>query len=109
MASLLKASYKAYYHQQKKLSDGIPIKWRNTLFFSGLARFDYVSGGRRAFDLSLLESLNIHRTSWESRWIYKKFMLGDLQPTNAEELAICLASEIRFNHSEPKTDVGILC
>ena len=28
-----------------------------TLFFSGLARFDYVSGGRRIY-LSLLESLN---------------------------------------------------
>ncbi len=36
-----------------------------TLFFSGLARFDYVSGGRRAFYLSLSNRLTIHRTKLE--------------------------------------------
>ena len=37
-----------------------------TLFFSGLARFDYLSGGRRSFACYLPNEINIHRTKLEN-------------------------------------------
>lgn len=36
-----------------------------TLFFGGLARFDYVSGGRRSFTCYVSNELSIHRTKLE--------------------------------------------
>ncbi len=36
-----------------------------TLFFGGLARFDYLSGGRRAFTCYVSNELDIHRTKLE--------------------------------------------
>lgn len=36
-----------------------------TLFFGGLARFDYVSGGRKSFTCYVSNELNIHRTKIE--------------------------------------------
>jgi ribosome biogenesis GTPase YqeH len=52
-----------------------------TLFFGGLARFDYVQGGRHSFTCYVSNDLYIHRTKLENAENVYKEHLGDmLQP-----------------------------
>ncbi|MGR5993534.1 ribosome biogenesis GTPase YqeH [Bacillus cereus] len=78
-----------------------------TLFFSGLARFDYVSGGRRAFTCHFSNRLTIHRTKLEKADELYKNHAGDLlSPPTPEELAnMPELVKYEFNIREPKTDV----
>lgn len=58
-----------------------------TLFFGGLARFDYVSGGRRSFVCYLSNELKIHRTKMENaNDLYQKHVGEMLTPPRQEQL-----------------------
>ncbi|MBM7649963.1 ribosome biogenesis GTPase YqeH [Bacillus ectoiniformans] len=78
-----------------------------TLFFGGLARFDYISGGRRAFACHLSNELNIHRTKLEkAEELYEKHageMLTPPRPEQMGEFPELVRHE--FMIKEGKTDV----
>lgn len=58
-----------------------------TLFFAGLARFDYVSGGRRSFTCYVANELPIHRTKMEKAdSLYEKHLGEMLKPPRKEQL-----------------------
>jgi len=80
---------------------------KQTLFFGGLARFDYVSGGRQSFTCYLSNELHIHRTKLENAdELYNK-QVGDLlQPPKQDDLEgfpPLVAHE--FAIKENKTDI----
>ncbi|WP_408021606.1 ribosome biogenesis GTPase YqeH [Siminovitchia acidinfaciens] len=58
-----------------------------TLFFGGLARFDYIKGGRRSVICYLANSIEIHRTKLEKAdQLYEKHAGEMLQPPSRDEL-----------------------
>ncbi|MGG1400470.1 ribosome biogenesis GTPase YqeH [Bacillus salipaludis] len=58
-----------------------------TLFFGGLARFDYVSGGRKSFVCYVSNELNIHRTKTENAEdLYQNHVGEMLTPPRQEQL-----------------------
>ncbi|MCJ8006905.1 ribosome biogenesis GTPase YqeH [Lederbergia wuyishanensis] len=58
-----------------------------TLFFGGLARFDYLKGGRRSFTCYLSNDLLIHRTKLENADdLYQNHVGEMLQPPRKDEL-----------------------
>ncbi|MCM3002564.1 ribosome biogenesis GTPase YqeH [Priestia koreensis] len=78
-----------------------------TLFFGGLARLDYVSGGKRALTCYVSNEINIHRTKLEKADDLYANHLGELlQPPRQEQLdefPPLVAHE--FNIKEGKTDI----
>jgi ribosome biogenesis GTPase YqeH len=78
-----------------------------TLFFGGLARFDYVKGGRNSFTCYFSNALYIHRTKLENADNMYKEHLGELlQPPGddyAESFPELVAHE--FTIKEEKTDI----
>ncbi|MBS4215575.1 ribosome biogenesis GTPase YqeH [Neobacillus rhizophilus] len=78
-----------------------------TLFFGGLARFDYVSGGRRSFVCYLSNDLNIHRTKTENAVeLYENHVGEMLTPPRQEQLETFpeLVKQ-EFFIKEDKTDI----
>lgn len=58
-----------------------------TLFFGGLARFDFLSGNRTSFTCYLSNNLYIHRTKLENAEELYQSQLGDLlQPPDQEQV-----------------------
>lgn len=58
-----------------------------TLFFGGLARFDYISGGKRSFVCYVSNEMNIHRTKTENATeLYEKHVGVMLTPPRQEHL-----------------------
>ena len=57
-----------------------------TLFFGGLARFDYVSGGRRAFTCHFSNRLTITYKAEKADELYEKHAGELLNPPTPEEL-----------------------
>ncbi|MBS4217076.1 ribosome biogenesis GTPase YqeH [Bacillus sp. FJAT-49711] len=58
-----------------------------TLFFGGLARFDYLKGGRRSFTCYLSNELHIHRTKLDNAdTLYNNHVGEMLQPPRKNEL-----------------------
>lgn len=78
-----------------------------TLFFGGLARFDYVSGGRRSFTCHFSNSINIHRTKTEQATeLYKKHVGEMLTPPRREHLdSFPELVKQEFIIKEAKTDI----
>ena len=78
-----------------------------TLFFGGLARFDYLTGGRRSFTCYLSNELNIHRTKTENAdELYKNHVGEMLTPSligQEEQFTELIRHE--FTIKEPKTDI----
>ncbi|WP_409289397.1 ribosome biogenesis GTPase YqeH [Peribacillus sp. SCS-37] len=78
-----------------------------TLFFGGLARLDYISGGRRSFTCYLSNDLEIHRTKLEKAdELYKNHAGGLLVPPrkdSSEELPELVPHELSIK--EAKTDI----
>lgn len=59
-----------------------------TLFFGGVARFDYLKGGRRSFTAYTSNDLKIHRTKLENAAnLYQKQVGELLQPPRKNEVA----------------------
>ncbi|QED48714.1 ribosome biogenesis GTPase YqeH [Cytobacillus dafuensis] len=60
-----------------------------TLFMGGLARFDYISGGRRSFVCHFSNEINIHRTKLENAEELYKNHLGELlTPPRIEQVDV---------------------
>lgn len=78
-----------------------------TLFFGGLGRFDYVSGGRRAFTCHFSNELNIHRTKLENADSLYERQAGEVLVPPFGEQAKELPSLVKheFTIKEPKIDV----
>ncbi|MBM7691841.1 ribosome biogenesis GTPase YqeH [Peribacillus deserti] len=78
-----------------------------TLFFGGLARFDYLSGGRRAFTCYLSNELDIHRTKLVKADDLYKNHAGELltppRKDQMDEFPELVPHE--FSIKEAKTDV----
>ncbi|UGB29598.1 ribosome biogenesis GTPase YqeH [Metabacillus sp. B2-18] len=78
-----------------------------TLYFGGLARLDYVSGGREALVCYIPNELTIHRTKLENAdSLYEKHAGELLTPPRKEEVeAFPKLIPHEFSISEGKTDV----
>lgn len=78
-----------------------------TLFFGGLARFDYVSGGRRSFVCYVSNEVNIHRTKTENASELYENHLGEmLTPPRQEQLeTFPTLVKQEFTIREAKTDI----
>ncbi|MBI0576423.1 ribosome biogenesis GTPase YqeH [Neobacillus cucumis] len=78
-----------------------------TLFFGGLARFDYVSGGRKSFVCYVSNELNIHRTKSENAEdLYQNHVGEMLTPPRQEQLdTFPELVKQEFVIKEGKTDV----
>ena len=78
-----------------------------TLFFGGLARFDYLTGGRRSFTCYLSNELHIHRTKTENAdELYKNHVGEMLTPAlvgQTDQFIELIRHE--FTIKEPKTDI----
>lgn len=60
---------------------------QQTLFFGGLARLDYISGGRRSFTCYISNELDIHRTKLEKAdELYRNHVGEMLTPPRTEQL-----------------------
>ena len=58
-----------------------------TLFFGGLARFDYIRGGRRSFACHFSNEMNIHRTKTENAAeLYEKHVGEMLTPPRQDQI-----------------------
>ncbi|GLB58283.1 ribosome biogenesis GTPase YqeH [Cytobacillus sp. NCCP-133] len=78
-----------------------------TLYFGGLARFDYISGGRRSFVCHFSNDLNIHRTKMEKAdELYENHAGEMLTPPRKEQMET-FPELVRheFSIKEPKTDI----
>ncbi|MCJ7841804.1 ribosome biogenesis GTPase YqeH [Lederbergia sp. NSJ-179] len=80
---------------------------QQTLFFGGLARLDYETGGRRSFVCYMGNELAIHRTKLEKAdALYKNHVGEMLQPPQADELeAFPELVRHHFTIREGKTDI----
>ncbi|MGD6898988.1 ribosome biogenesis GTPase YqeH [Bacillus infantis] len=80
-----------------------------TLFFGGLARFDFISGSRQAFICHVSNEINIHRTKLENAdELYEKHageMLTPPRPEQMDEFPELVRHE--FTVKEGKTDIVI--
>ncbi|MCH1625012.1 ribosome biogenesis GTPase YqeH [Fredinandcohnia quinoae] len=80
---------------------------KQTLYFGGLARFDFISGGRQSFVCYLSNLLNIHRTKLENAdELYHKHageLLNPPRKNELDEFPPLVAHE--FMIKEAKTDV----
>ncbi len=80
---------------------------QQTLFFGGLARFDYLAGGRRSFSCYVPNEINIHRTKLENADELYKNHAGELltppRPEQMDEFPELVRHE--FTIKEAKTDV----
>jgi 30S ribosome assembly GTPase len=78
-----------------------------TLFFGGLARLDYESGGRRSFVCYVSNEINIHRTKMENATeLYEKHVGEMLTPPRIEQIETFpeLVKQ-EFMIKEPKIDI----
>jgi ribosome biogenesis GTPase YqeH len=78
-----------------------------TLFFGGLARLDYLAGGRKSLICYVSNQLNIHRTKLDKADELYKNHLGELlQPPGKDELAdFPPLVRHEFKIGEEKTDI----
>jgi 30S ribosome assembly GTPase len=78
-----------------------------TLFFGGLARFDYLSGGRRSFVCHFSNDINIHRTKLEKADdLYKNHVGELLTPPRMEDIeTFPELVKHEFTIKEGKTDI----
>ncbi|OMP67611.1 ribosome biogenesis GTPase YqeH [Domibacillus epiphyticus] len=76
-----------------------------TLFFGGLARFDYISGGRRSFICHVSNEIDIHRTKIEKADdLYENHAGELLKPAGKDGKALELVRQ-EWTIKEAKTDI----
>lgn len=72
---------------------------RQTLFFGGIARFDFIQGEKSSFTVYLANELLIHRTKLDNADSFYQKHVGELlQPPTTEELAD-FPELVRFEYS----------
>ncbi|OLN23426.1 ribosome biogenesis GTPase YqeH [Domibacillus antri] len=76
-----------------------------TLFFGGLARFDYMSGGRRSFICHVSNEIEIHRTKMEKAdELYRNHAGELLKPAGKDGEPLEFVRQ-EWTIKEPKTDI----
>ena len=80
-----------------------------TLFFGGLARIDYVSGGKRPLVCYFSNELNIHRTKTEKANELWKNQIGSLlaPPNDPKQFDLQNIKAVRLETGKEKRDVMI--
>jgi len=79
---------------------------QQTLFFGGLARFDYISGGRRSFTCYVSNEINIHRTKLEKAdALYEEHAGEMLSPAVVENGEVEPLVPHSFSLKEEKMDI----
>lgn len=80
-----------------------------TLFFGGLARIDYISGGKRPLVCYFSNDLNIHRTKTEKANELWRNQLGSVlaPPHNPENFDLSNVKAVRLETGKEKRDVMI--
>jgi len=108
-----------HYVSDKELKQIMPnkeIKQRvyqlnenQTLFFGGLARIDYISGGKRPLVCYFSNNLNIHRTKTEKADTLWQTQLGHLltPPNQADHFDLNDIKAVRLETGKEKRDVMI--
>lgn len=78
-----------------------------TLFFGGLARFDYITGGRRSFTCYISNELTIHRTKIDKADELYQNHVGELLAPPRKDQLDEFPELVRheFNIKEAKTDI----
>lgn len=78
-----------------------------TLFFGGLARFDYISGGRSSFVCHFSNEINIHRTKMEKADELYQNHAGEMLTPPRKEQMDTFPELVRheFTIKEPKIDI----
>jgi ribosome biogenesis GTPase YqeH len=78
-----------------------------TLFFGGLARFDFISGGRSSFVCHFSNEINIHRTKMEKADELYQNHAGEMLTPPRKEQMDTFPELVRheFTIKEPKTDI----
>ncbi|KPG87865.1 ribosome biogenesis GTPase YqeH [Staphylococcus hominis] len=116
---IIQAHQMTHYVTEKELKVIIPkneIKQRvfqlnegQTLFFGGLARIDYVSGGKRPLVCYFSNDLNIHRTKTEKANDLWRKQIGHLlsPPSNPEKFNISDMKAVRLETGKEKRDIMI--
>ena len=94
---------------KRKLNNVYQLNEGQTLFFGGLARIDYVSGGKRPLICFFSNDLNIHRTKTEKANELWKSQLGSVltPPHNAENFDLNNVKAVRLETGKAKRDVMI--
>lgn len=108
-----------HYVSEKELKQIMPnkeVKQRvyqlneeQTLFFGGLARIDYVSGGKRPLVCYFSNNLPIHRTKTEKANELWRTQLGKLlaPPSNKDDFNLDEMKAVRLETGKEKRDVMI--
>lgn len=116
---VIQAHQMTHYVSEKELKQIMPnkeIKQRvyqlnegQTLFFGGLARIDYVEGGKRPLVCYFSNNLNIHRTKTEKANELWRTQIGQLlSPPNAkEDFNFDDIKAVRLETGKEKRDVMI--
>ncbi|UDI78134.1 ribosome biogenesis GTPase YqeH [Staphylococcus taiwanensis] len=116
---IIQAHQMTHYVTEKELKTIVPkneIKQRvfqlnegQTLFFGGLARIDYVSGGKRPLVCYFSNDLNIHRTKTEKANDLWRTQIGNVltPPNNPEHFDMAETKAVRLETGKDKRDVMI--
>ena len=107
------------YVSEKELKTIVPkneIKQRvfqlnegQTLFFGGLSRIDYVSGGKRPLVCYFSNDLNIHRTKTEKANDLWRNQIGNVltPPNNPDHFDMSDTKAVRLETGKEKKDIMI--
>lgn len=109
MAHLLDAKDLKVITPKKEIKPKVfQLNEEQTLFLGGLARFDYLRGGRTAFTVHISNALDIHRTKLEKADDLYARQKGDLLTPPAED-AESFPELVRheFSIREERTDIVI--
>lgn len=116
---IIQAHQMTHYVTDKELKTIMPkseIKQRvyqlnegQTLFFGGLARIDYVSGGKRPLICYFSNELNIHRTKTEKANDLWRNQLGSVlaPPSDPDQFDLEQVKAVRLETGKEKKDVMI--
>lgn len=116
---IIQAHQMTHYVTEKELKIVVPkneIKQRvfqlsegQTLFFGGLARIDYVSGGKRPLVCYFSNDLNIHRTKTEKANDLWRNQIGNVltPPKDAKNFDMSNIKAVRLETGKEKRDVMI--
>ena len=116
---IIQSHQMTHYVSEKELKTIVPkneIKQRvfqlnegQTLFFGGLSRIDYVSGGKRPLVCYFSNDLNIHRTKTEKANDLWRNQIGNVltPPNNPDHFDMSDTKAVRLETGKEKKDIMI--
>lgn len=108
MAHLLNKKDMKFVAPKKEIKPKVyQLNEKQTLFFAGLARLDYIKGGRSSFTCYFSNDLQIHRTKLEKAdTLYENHKGGLLRPPRESDLEhFPPFTRQEFSIKEQKTDI----